>query len=66
MISIHRKLVVDEHGRPQEVIIPWEEYQEIEELLGLDLNEKAIEALQEARKDRESGNTEAYVDLDAL
>ena len=66
MISIHRKLVVDEHGRPQEVIIPWKEYQEIEELLGLDLNGKTLEILQEARKDRESGNKEAYVDLDTL
>lgn len=37
MMSIHRKIVVDEHGNPQEVIIPWDEFQGIAEILGLDL-----------------------------
>jgi len=35
-------------------------------LLGLDLNENAIADLKEARKDRESGNIKAYVDLDSI
>ena len=66
MISIHRKLVVDKHGMPKEVIIPWREFKEIEELLGLDLNKEAIKNLQEARKDREGGKKDAYIDLDAI
>lgn len=66
MISIHRKLVVDNHGRPKEVIIPWKEFLEIENLLGLDLNKEAIEDLKEARKDRESDRRDAYIDLDAI
>ena len=66
MITIHKKLVVDEQGKPQEVIIPWEEYKEIEETLGLDLNKKVIQDLKQAKNDRESGKIENYLDLDSI
>ncbi|MDQ3775511.1 MAG: CRISPR system precrRNA processing endoribonuclease RAMP protein Cas6 [Pseudomonadota bacterium] len=35
MMSIHRKIVGDEHGNPQDVIIPCDEFQGIAEILGL-------------------------------
>lgn len=63
MIDIHKKIVLDENGEPSEVIIPWKEYQEIEELLGLDLDEEEIEVLREARRDREKGKKNAYTDF---
>ena len=66
MLTIHKKMVVDDDGTPQEVILPWKEYRQIEELLGLDLDLKAVTDLEEAAKDRESGSTEAYVDLDSI
>ena len=66
MITIHKKLVVNEQGKPMEVIIPWAEYKEMEELLGLDLDEKAIADLKQAQKDRANGKKEAYVDLDSI
>jgi PHD/YefM family antitoxin component YafN of YafNO toxin-antitoxin module len=66
VIEIHKKLVVDEQGNPSEVIIPWKEFQEIEEILGLDLDEETIEELREAQKDRERGNKDAYINLDEL
>ena len=66
MLTIHKKLVVDEHGTPQEVIVPWEEFRQIEELLGLDLDAEAVADLEEAARDRESGAPGAYVDLDAI
>ncbi|GMQ79822.1 MAG: hypothetical protein BMS9Abin03_263 [Thermodesulfobacteriota bacterium] len=66
MISINKKYVVDKHGNPKEVIILFEDFKKIEELLGLDLNEKAIADLKEARRDRESGNIKAYVDLNSI
>ena len=66
MIQIHKKLVIDEQGNPREVIIPWEEFQEIAEILGLDLDEKAIADLRQARRDREKGNDEAFIDLEDL
>jgi PHD/YefM family antitoxin component YafN of YafNO toxin-antitoxin module len=66
MMSIHRKIVVDEHGNPQEVIIPWDEFQGIAEILGLDLDSAALEDLRQAREDRENGRHDAFVDLDNL
>ena len=66
MIDIHKKIVTHEKGKPSDVIIPWDEFQEIVELLGLDLDEKAVGDLQQARKDRESGNKSAYIDLDGI
>ena len=53
MITIHKKYVVDEQGNPKEVIIPLEDFRMIEELLGLDLDQEAIEDLRQARRDRE-------------
>jgi hypothetical protein len=35
-MEIHKKIVVNEQGTPQEVIIPWEEFQKIQYLLGLE------------------------------
>lgn len=66
MLTIHKKLVVDEQGTPQEVILPWDEYRQIEELLGLDLDSQAIADLEEAVRDRESDTPGAYVELDSI
>jgi len=65
-MRIQRKIVVDEAGKPQEVIISWKDYQEVAEILGLDLDEEAIEDLRQARKDREEGTEGAYLDLEAI
>jgi len=66
MNAISKKLVVDEQGRPYEVIIGWEDFQEISEVLGWDLDDAAVRDLRQAREDRERGLEGAYVDLDAL
>jgi len=66
MIGIHKKIVLDENSNPFAVIIPWDEFLEIEELLGLDLDKRAIKELREARQDRESGKIDQYVPLDEL
>lgn len=66
MMQIHKKIVIDEHGEPSEVLIPWEEFQALEEMLGLDLDGEAVADLEQARKDRTAGRTDAYVDLDDL
>lgn len=66
MLDIQKKVVVDEQGQPQEVIISWEQYQQISELLGLDLDEDAIADLRQAQRDRATKNLDAYVDLDAI
>ncbi len=66
MISIHKKMIIDEHGKPVEVIIPWVEFKEMEEILGLDFDQVAIDDLKQAQKDREAGNREAYLDFESI
>ena len=63
MINIHKKIVTDEKGNPSDVIIPWDEFQEIEELLGLDLDAESARYLREARNDRETSQMSASIDL---
>jgi len=63
MITIHKNFIVDAHGNPKAVIIPLEDFQKIEEMLGLDLDKEAFADLGKAREDRESGNMNAYMDL---
>ena len=65
-MNISKRYIVDEQGNPKEVIIPMEDFRRIEELLGLDLDDEAVQNLREARKDREGGNKDAYVELDSI
>ncbi len=41
MLTVHKKIVTDDKGNPLEVIIPWKEHKEIEELLGPILQKKS-------------------------
>ena len=66
MITISKRYIVDEQGRPQEVVIPWDQYRQIAEILGLDLDEEAIADLRQARRDREAKNRDAYVEMDEI
>ena len=66
MLTIHKKVVKDVNGNPKEVIIPWEEYKKIEESLGLDLTQEAIEDLKQAKIDRNDLNKDAYVNLESI
>jgi len=66
MMHINKRYIVDENGNPKEVVILLEDYKKIEELLGLDLDNETVEQLREARRDRESGNKNAYVELDSI
>ncbi len=66
MIAIQKKIVRDEQGQPKEVIIPWEQFCELSEALGLDLDEEAMANLREARHDWETGNRAAFTPLSEL
>ena len=65
-MNIHKKYIVDEQGKPKEVIIPVDDFRKIEEMLGWDLDDEAVQQLREARKDREGGNKDAYIDLESI
>jgi hypothetical protein len=66
MNAIRKKIVVDERGKPQEVIIPWAQFCEMSEALGLDLDEKAKGDLRAARRDFKKRNAAAFKPLTAL
>jgi hypothetical protein len=66
MLTVHKKIVIDKKGKTTEVIIPWKEFKEIEELLGLDFDRNALEDIKQAKMDRMKGKKDAYVDLDAI
>ena len=65
-MPINKRYIVDEQGNPKEVVITIEDYRKIEELLGWDLDKEAVRQLQQARRDRESGNKNAYLSLDSI
>ena len=65
-MNINKKYIVDEQGNPKEVIIHVDDFRKIEELLGWDLDDEAVKQLRETRRDRESGNKDAYIDLDSI
>ncbi len=66
MLDIHKEYIVDNAGNPTKVILLLTDFQLIEEMLGLDLDEAALADLEQARHDRTNGHTDAFIDLDAL
>jgi hypothetical protein len=66
MTVIQKKIVIDEHGEPQEVIIPWAQFCELSEALGLDFDATEQAELREALKDSHARRHEAFTPLDEL
>jgi PHD/YefM family antitoxin component YafN of YafNO toxin-antitoxin module len=66
MIAIQKKIVIDEHGEPQEVIISWAQFCELNEALGLDLDGTEQAELREALEDSRARRREAFTPLDEL
>jgi len=66
VLKLRKKIVVDESGAPQEVIIPWKQFCEIAEALGFDLDEKARNDLRVARDDFRDGKPQAFLPLSKL
>jgi hypothetical protein len=66
MSAIRKKIVVDDQGNPSEVIIPWAQFCEMSEALGLDLDEKAKTDLRAARRDLKRRKATAFKPLSSL
>jgi hypothetical protein len=66
IMHINRRYIVDEHGKPKEVVLRLRDFQKIEELLGLDLEDETVAELRKAKRDRQRKKKEAYVDLDSI
>jgi PHD/YefM family antitoxin component YafN of YafNO toxin-antitoxin module len=66
MTAIRKKIVVDERGKPREVIIPWSQFCEMAEALGLDLDARARADLRAARRDLKRRRSSAFKPLSEL
>jgi hypothetical protein len=66
MPAIAHKVIVDERGQAQEVIISIETFRHIQEVLGADLNEQEEAELREALGDSMNGNRAAFVSLEDI
>jgi hypothetical protein len=65
-IRINKRYIVDEQGNPREVIISYADFLKIGEILGLDLDDEAVNDLRQAQADRKSGRKDQYVELDDI
>jgi hypothetical protein len=66
MTAIRKRIVVDEQGRPREVIISWAQFQELSEALGLDLDTRAKMDLRATRRDLKRRNAAALNQLSGV
>ncbi len=66
MVALRKKIVVDERGRPREVIISWAQFCELSEALGFDLDEKAKNDLRAARRDLKRRKNSAFKPLSSF
>lgn len=60
-MPISKKLVLNEDGNPSEVLIPYEQYVELAETYGFDLDENEQKQLREALADSVAGNRDAFI-----
>ena len=65
-MHINKRYIVDEQGNPKEVVILLEDFRKIEELMGWDLDDEVVDQIRKARSDRDSGDKDAYVDLETI
>ncbi len=63
MTAIQKKIVVDEHGDPIEVIVPWAAFCEISEAFGWDLDDAAKADLRQTRADIDAKRGDAFIPL---
>ncbi len=64
-MDIQKRIVVDKAGNPVEVIIPFETFKEIEEMLGFDLEPEVKIHLKKAKLEREN-KVASYINLDEI
>lgn len=64
MPALAHKLIVDQEGRPQEVVISIESFRHIQEVLGADLDAQEEAELREAFRDSTEGNRSEFVSID--
>jgi hypothetical protein len=66
MRAIAHKVVLDEKGQTQEVILSIETFRHIQEVLGADLTDQEETELREALADSRNGNRSEFVSLEDI
>ena len=66
MNEIHPKIFTDEAGEPKEVLISWEEYRDLVESSGLDMEPEVLKQLRQSKAERSRGDFSAYVSIDEV
>ena len=66
-MNIIHQTVLGNDGNPEAVIIPWDVFLEIQNLVDDgEPTAEELEAINEAEADRKAGNTDAFTDLEDL
>ena len=65
-MTITHQTVLGEDGKPTAAIIPWDEFQELVEAQGKDLDDEERNELREALADSRAGNRDAFVPADEV
>ena len=66
-MSITHQVVIGEDGQPTAVIIPWDVFMKLRELVDVvEATPEELEAIREAEADRREGNDDAFTDLKEL
>ncbi len=66
-MSITHQIVIDKDGRPSAAIIPWDVFEEIQDLMDdAGSGDEESAAMEEAERDRRDGNDEAFVSLSTI
>ncbi len=60
-MNITKKIVLDQKGAPSDVIIPYEQFVELSEIYGWDLDEEEQGDLAAALADSRAGNRDAFL-----
>lgn len=66
MNEIAKRIVTDAQGKPLEVVIAWDVYQDLAERMGWDLDDQEATDVQEAMSDWQQGDRSAFVALESL
>ena len=66
MNEIAKRIVTDAQGKPLEVVIAWDVYQDLAERMGCDLDDQEAADVQEAMCDWQQGDRSAFVALESL
>jgi hypothetical protein len=66
MNEIAKRIVTDAEGKPLEVVIAWNDYQDLAERMGWDLDDQEAADVHAAMSDWRKGDDSAFVSLESL